>query len=206
MMTREEWLNKFSDGYVKPLLAEHGGAVDYTYRISVGFPAGGRGGNRQAIGQCHPDVMSADHVHELFISPVLGTAEAVAHVVVHEHIHASVGLKAGHKAPFKQLATAVGLTGKMTATVAGPERQAHMMEWIKVNLPEYPHAALKLAERGSKGSRLIKCECPSCGYTVRTTAKWIEAGGAPLCPVESCYDEDDKPIRMSVATTEEGGE
>jgi hypothetical protein len=38
---------------------------------------------------------------------------------------------------------------------------------------------------GSKkkvGSRLIKCECSECGYVVRTTQKWLDDAGAPLCP------------------------
>lgn len=30
-------------------------------------------------------------------------------------------------------------------------------------------------------TRLKKCECRECGYTVRVTAKWLEVG-APHCP------------------------
>jgi hypothetical protein len=40
--------------------------------------------------------------------------------------------------------------------------------------------------KGSKpGSRLLKCECPACGYTIRTTQKWLDIG-TPTCP---CGDE-----------------
>lgn len=31
------------------------------------------------------------------------------------------------------------------------------------------------------GTRMIKCECASCGYVVRTTKKWLEKGN-PFCP------------------------
>jgi hypothetical protein len=31
---------------------------------------------------------------------------------------------------------------------------------------------------------MLKCECSTCGYTVRTARKWLETAGAPLCPVE----------------------
>jgi len=34
------------------------------------------------------------------------------------------------------------------------------------------------------GSRLLKCECGTCGYTARVTRKWIEKSGAPYCPVD----------------------
>lgn len=29
--------------------------------------------------------------------------------------------------------------------------------------------------------RLLKVECPTCGYVVRTTRKWLDRG-APICP------------------------
>ena len=30
---------------------------------------------------------------------------------------------------------------------------------------------------------MIKCMCVECGYTVRTSSKWL-AIGAPICPVD----------------------
>jgi hypothetical protein len=32
---------------------------------------------------------------------------------------------------------------------------------------------------------MIKCACPSCGYTARTTRKWLDAAGAPVCPTDN---------------------
>lgn len=57
----------------------------------------------------------------------------------------------------------------------------------------YPHAELNAGKSGEKkqGTRLIKCECSACGYVCRTTSKWLEEIGAPLCP---CSGE-----RMGVA-------
>ncbi len=47
---------------------------------------------------------------------------------------------------------------------------------------------------------MLKCECVTCGYTVRTARKWLEEAGAPLCPIEGHgamrhdpLDEDDDP-------------
>jgi len=31
---------------------------------------------------------------------------------------------------------------------------------------------------------MLKCECVTCGYTVRTARKWLEEAGAPVCPTE----------------------
>jgi hypothetical protein len=45
----------------------------------------------------------------------------------------------------------------------------------------YPHAALKL-ERKTQATRMIKLECPQCGYVARTTKQWLEQVGALRCP------------------------
>lgn len=34
--------------------------------------------------------------------------------------------------------------------------------------------------KSSAGGRLLKCECPGCGYVIRTTQKWIDVG-LPTC-------------------------
>lgn len=51
-----------------------------------------------------------------------------------------------------------------------------------------PHARLDTAGEMTapkkQTTRLLKCECAECGYTVRTARKWLEQVGAPLCPIE----------------------
>ena len=34
-------------------------------------------------------------------------------------------------------------------------------------------------------TRMLKCVCSECGYVARTTAKWLETVGAPLCACNS---------------------
>ena len=48
----------------------------------------------------------------------------------------------------------------------------------------YPHAELHAMTNGRKkqGARLIKCECPECGYIARVARQWIDDQGAPHCP------------------------
>jgi hypothetical protein len=31
---------------------------------------------------------------------------------------------------------------------------------------------------------MLKCECSSCGYTVRITRKWLTLAGSPICPTD----------------------
>lgn len=52
------------------------------------------------------------------------------------------------------------------------------------NTKFWPAGALTRSMIKKKGTYLIKCECPDCGYVVRTTAKWLELGD-PICPVDN---------------------
>ena len=68
----------------------------------------------------------------------------------------------------------------MTATVPG-ELLAARLKLLSLQLGEYPHPGLEVPPRGSKGSRLLKVLCPSCGCIIRMTAKWIDTIGTPTC-------------------------
>lgn len=183
-MNREEWLTQVAEKHIRPQFASCGAVWPEAYRVSIGFPKGrGRGAN--AIGQCWSPTASADKTPELFVSPELDPARAVD-VLIHELAHASVGLKEGHKGAFRKLAQALGLEGKMTATIAGATLTSLIKGWLQI-MPDFPGAILSPAngegvkkEKGP-GSRLVKCQCPDCEYTIRTTAKWIEVG-LPVCP------------------------
>ena len=94
----------------------------------------------------------------------------------------------GHGPKFRKLALALGLTGKMTATEAGPELEAKLKKIYK-KLGEYPHAKLDFSNVKKAGTRMIKAACPTCGYTVRLSRKWIEVA-TPRCPDVTCIDFD----------------
>jgi hypothetical protein len=178
-VTRESWLNHAHLHISAHLHQTAGVTVPTNIRFSVGFP-GGRGKKNTTIGQCWSHMSSKDGTFEVFISPVLGDPLVILATQLHEEIHAAVGLEAGHKAPFKKAAIASGLTGKMTATVATDDLKAIMAGWL-VDLGPLPHAAMSPQSRTVKQTtRLIKCQCQDCGYTVRTTAKWLEVG-TPIC-------------------------
>ncbi len=100
-------------------------------------------------------------------------------VLAHELVHELEGVAVG--GDFRKLAVAIGLEGKMTATVAGPKLR-ETLEGISGSLGAYPHCALSpgLSEVKKQGTRLLKLQC-ACGYVLRVTRKWVEVG-LPTCP------------------------
>lgn len=189
-MNREEWLTRVANLEVCPLIAIHNGVVPTKYRVSVGWPRGSRGGKTsESIGQCWDPKCSSDGHSELFISPKLD-AYAAVETLIHEMIYVSAGVAAKHRGEFKRLAVAVGLEGKMTATLAGEELGKRIRAWI-ADMPEYPHGPMDVAggkdgaPEEKKGSRLIKVCCISCEYTVRMSQKWIDVA-VPCCPNKEC--------------------
>jgi hypothetical protein len=153
------------------------------FRIACSWPGGGS--PRKRIGECWSSTASGDGATEMMVSPALGDPMRVADVVVHEMVHMYVGTEAGHKGPFRKLAVAIGLEGKMTATVAG-ERLMEALQRILDDMGDYPHAQLSTAGRKKQSTRLLKVTCSDddCGCVYRVTAKWVDAaGGAMHCPV-----------------------
>lgn len=179
--TREEWLAE-AVRLMDDLLPDEVGRG--AFRVSVGFPVGKRGGRGgKVIGQCH--YAAADGVPQLFIHPELTKPVDVLHVLLHERIHAVLPVGAGHGRLFGAVARHAGLTGPNTATVPS-EDLVPVLEAIAGVLGEYPHGALDYNDaRGKKqGTRMIKCECASCGFIFRTTSKWL--GVELQCPDMEC--------------------
>jgi hypothetical protein len=185
-MTREDWLNKVAT-HMQPWFTAMGLEVP-AIRVSVGFTSAGARG--KAIGECWCKSCSSDGVFEIFLHPALDDPMRVAGVLAHEIVHAVVGLQAGHGPKFRKVATAIGLEGKMTATTEGEAFKKRADSIIR-SVGHFPHKRLAGGSTAKKkqGTRLIKCECEECGYTVRTTAKWLDVG-PPLCP---CNNEPMAP-------------
>jgi hypothetical protein len=186
--TREEWLVA-AVAALTPLFEKLGETVPEV-RVSVGWP-GGNGRKNSVIGQCWSTKVAADNVSQLFISPVLDEAVRVLDVLAHELVHAIDDCQSGHKGRFAKIAKALGLTGKMTATVAGAEL-TEKLNAIAADLGEYPHAKLAIPGEGADGpkkqsTRMMKVECAAgSGYKARMTRQWLEEFGAPICP---CHEE-----------------
>lgn len=198
--TREDWLRelvyRLHDEVFSLVGNANVGAKPPAFRISCSFPGGGTA--RKCIGECWSAANSDDGTTEMMVSPILDDEMRVAGIVAHEMVHMYVGVEHGHKAPFKDLATAIGLEGKMTATTEGEQFIAQVQP-ILADMGAYPHAALSLAGRKKKQTYLLKAECPSCGCTIRITQTWVAAAGGELrCPDPSCEDEDGNPSMMDL--------
>jgi hypothetical protein len=209
--TREQYLLAAVEA-IRPIFTRAEATIPAVH-VSTGWPSTrGTSQKRKALGECWDKSASADSVAQVFISPFLSDclnalppAEdgcGVLPTLVHELVHVSVGNDAGHGKHFRKLALAVGLEGKMTSTNAGKPLVAALKE-IMADLGDYPHAKLDALLSGKKkqGTRMVKCECVTCGYVLRTTKKWLDIG-VPSCPAghgimgfelpESSGDESDE--------------
>ncbi len=179
--TREQWLQ-----YAVTQLHNRFASVGYAcpgVNVSTAFPSkSALSAKRKRIGECWPEAASADGRCQIFISPLLSDSTDVLAILAHELVHATVGNKEKHNKVFKRCATAIGLEGKMTATTPSDAFRNWATDCLNV-IGQYPHPLLTPSLNGIKpqSTRLVKCECPSCGMVVRTTRKWLDAVGAPVC-------------------------
>lgn len=175
-VNREHWLELAVSELRTAFFAPIGETVPEV-RVSVGFPYA----SKKAIGQHWASRAVKDGKNQVFVSPVIDCPVRALDILVHELIHAIVP-DAGHGKPFKRIALAVGLTGKMTATVAG-EELAKRLNALSEKLGPFPQSAIVPGEstRKKQTTRMIKCECSECGYIARTSTQWLETIGPPLC-------------------------
>ncbi len=184
-MTREEWLIKLAKKL--EILFQENGAELPKYRVTCGFPsAGGLSARNRSIGQCWSRSASADQTTEMIIGITQDDSMKVAGVLAHEMIHAAVGLECGHRGPFRKLALAIGLEGKMTKTTESEAFKQRVQPMLD-ELGPYPHAKIDATNRKKQTTRNLKVECKSCGYRVSTTSKWLKVA-IPTCPNYDCRD------------------
>lgn len=184
--TREAWLNAFVTE-ARPLFEDTGYALPELIRVSVGFTSSGNRG--KVIGECWSNIASDSGHFEIFIRPSEAETARVADILTHELVHAAVGLEARHGRHFKDCATALGLEGKMTSTVAGEG-------WYKWALPVLdrlgPIPAAKLNSDAATSGRpkqktyMLKLQCDDCGWTCRSTAAHVHGFAFLGCPVPDC--------------------
>lgn len=200
---REAWLQAAIEA-LRPRFQEIGYLLPDRVHVSVGFPhCGVQGENSVILAVTYSREVSTEGVNEVFISPTLDDAPRVLDVLLHELVHVALNNEDGHKARFKDCATLLGLEGPMTATTAGIVLAAEMVA-LADSLGEYPHKSMDLSlfrvrvpagapglpvpvgprvSSGprTQGTRQLKIVCDCCGYTARTTRKWLDTGNL-RCP------------------------
>lgn len=206
---RESWLVKAIDVYFRPLFAQLGYKIPDVVHVSVGWGAGRAGAESKDIaGQCWSGMASPkDNAPHVFISPMLSDPIEVLGTLAHELVHATLDPVMDHGKEFRTLATAIGLTGKMTATTADVVTAAQyvLLTEPSGDLGPYPHSAIEILSlptrarepqtvggpkprRVSSGpakqeARWVKVVCPDheSAPVVRTSRRTVEDGRAPLC-------------------------
>jgi len=194
-LDREQWLTQAAHFIYDDIIAIHAPRpTDRDFRVSVGFPAGTRAGNK-AIACCWASAASADGTNEIFVTPSLDDSREILASLAHELIHYSDDCQSGHKNHFARVARAIGLEGKLTATVAGADLTAKLDGYIEL-LGEIPHAKLDASKSGKtkQTTRMIKVACSDCPFTFRATRKNIDLldteSCCPACNVGSLITEE----------------
>lgn len=182
--TREQWLEQAVRAMDKAILKPLGYAMPELWKITCGFA---RSSGHKAIGQCWPPSRAADgKTTHLMVCSTLGEdAVRVLDIVLHEMGHAAVGCEHMHKKPFRDFVKAVGLDGKVTATIATPGGELHgKLTKIAERLGAYPHPAIRpgttKAKAGGGWIRLVSPDCED--YKVVVSPKAVEEHGLPKDP------------------------
>ena len=91
----------------------------------------------------------------------------------------------------------LGLVGPMRATTPGDAFLVAVAP-ILADVGPLPLARLNTVGESTapkkQKTRMLKCACATCGYTVRTARKWLELAGAPLCPIEDHGRMEHEPL------------
>jgi hypothetical protein len=227
--TAEEWADRVVDLY-RAQIAALGHPVP-PVAVSPGWTSGGRR-QSQVLGECWTPRVSTDHTEgrqgtvQIYLSPRIDDDVMLAHVILHEVIHAAVGLEHGHRGEFKRVALALGFAGKMEASRWSEEAREDCARRLdEAGVGPYPRPRFrdlgggviirpgkpeKPGDGGSsgpktQGTRMIKVHCPACGYTLRTTRRWLDVA-VPACPVPDCDRHGQTMARADAGETPAEGE
>lgn len=195
---REQWLLEAVEQF-RPWFEEQEAPLP-KIQVSIGVQP-----RTNTLAMCYGDTRhkahDEDYTANIFVTPAVDPEEStrLLDILLHEMVHAAnffVG-DGGHGKEFSAIAKPLGLTGRMTATVASDELKERLAPVAEV-LGPFPHKVMNLAERGlgpsgkkKQTTRMRKACCESCNYTVRVSTKWIEVA-VPTCPNVDCaaYEHD----------------
>lgn len=126
----------------------------------------------------------------------------VGELLIHELAHAENDARGihdcsgkAHNKHFKSMAESLGLVCAEKRdkkygwgfTKLGPAASDFLAK-VKFNRSAFDACRTGEVSQAKAGSRLLKAECPDCGYTIRVTRKWADVG-MPKCPCGSHMEE-----------------
>ena len=188
--TREEWLT----AALQIIRAQVPG-LPARIRVACGFPSTFR--RSGTLAESWPSEVSGDATHEIMVSPTLALPAQVFPLLLAQALHALPGAMSRESNTWRTACMDAGLAPtdpKWTTLEAGEDLWLTYGAQVEA-LGAYPHAEIAAGSKKVQQTRMLKLSCPTCGYIVRTTGKWL-ATGLPTC-------HDGTPF---VAETEEAGE
>lgn len=189
-MNREGWLEEMTV-LLRPVFEGVGKPLPENIRVSCSFPSTGArskrvGEHHRANGICKNDEGDTER-SEIFITPYEHESIEVAGILLHELCHAALPAGTKHGKPFKELATELGLEGRMTATTVG-QKAKELLEPLIEQLGSYPHSemARSLGGRGTtEQARLVTVRCECCGFrALMERTDYVDNGYRLQCPDE----------------------
>ena len=176
-MNREEYLTKATKLLSQNLFTPAGYEVPADVKVTTSLPSRRAfGSKKRTIGQCYSRACSDANINEVFISPTIDNSIVVLATLVHELVHAIDDCQNGHKKEFTKIARAVGLQGKPTECTAVEGTPLYeLLEKYVAEHGEFPHKKIDIfVDNKKQTTRLIKIECPHCGFKVRASRKVID--------------------------------
>lgn len=173
--TREEWLTAGLS-----LIRSHVPGVAARIRVSCGFPSTFR--RSGTLAESWPSEASGDATHEVMISPTVALPTEVFPLLLAQVLHSLPGAMSTTSATWRAACTDAGL---VPADEAWRSLTPGAGVWEMFGsgleaLGDYPHAEIAAGVKKTQQTRMLKLTCPTCGYIVRTTNKWL-ATGLPVC-------------------------
>lgn len=186
-LTREQWLQS-AISRLRLAYTHIGLTLPPTIHVSVGFPSSrALSARKRVLGECWHPQASKDNCSQIYLSPLIPDGVSLLAALIHELIHAC-GIS-GHREDFGKPARLLGLTGKMTCTVPGPELTERLNALI-TKIGPCPHPALSASDRPTKkqSTRLLKAVCDECECIIRLSAKVVDDPGLPTCACGGQFD------------------
>jgi|SRR5450759_146635 len=198
---RESVLNFFYNDFIIPLFAKNGYTLPLNVKVSIGLQQ-----HKKAIGSTYHPIVGSGYYH-IFISPKIAKdSYYVFTTLIHEAIHT---LFFNHKIEFSTCAKAVGLLKPWTSTTGSDKLEEDITQWLADNDIQWYEPDLKditeLIPIGRPGggpditkpigsppkqeARMIKLNCPTCNYIIRTSRSNITNKGYPVCPCGTDFIE-----------------
>ena len=185
--TREEWLTA-----ALSLVRAQVPGIASRIRVTCGFPSTfTRSGT---LAECWPDQSSADGTWEIMVSPTVADPGAVFVLLLGQALHTLPGAASTGSVTWRDACANAGLapTGEDWKTLQATEDLGDL--FAIQNLGPYPHAEIVTGSKKVQTTRMLKLTCPTCGYVIRTTGKWLKTG------VPTCHDGDTFVAEMADET------